>query len=204
MTNRVLLVPGIHNSGPRHWQTLWEQHDPAFVRVAFDDWDRPRCAQWGNALESAVRQLGPTTVIVAHSLGCLAVAHWAGRHLHAPIHSALLVAVPDPNTPSFPKEAHGFAPLPLDKFGFRSLIAASQDDPYSSTDHSLRCASAWGSAHVNVGAKGHINADSQLGAWAEGLELLRPLLPSGSAPGYGEDLQRRPGREGAASSASIR
>ena len=25
---RVLIVPGWNNSGPEHWQTLWERADP--------------------------------------------------------------------------------------------------------------------------------------------------------------------------------
>ena len=124
-----------------------------------------------------MRQLGPSTVVVAHSLGCLAVAHWASKRMHAPIHSALLVCVPDPNGPNFPKEAHGFAPLPFDEFNFRSLIVASEDDPYSTRDHWLQCASAWGSDHVSVGNQGHINTDSNVGKWAQGFEFLQSLLP---------------------------
>jgi predicted alpha/beta hydrolase family esterase len=180
LVDRVLLVPGIYNSGSRHWQSLWEQHDPAFVRVKFDDWDNPRRERWVETLESTLRELGPTTVVVAHSLGCLAVAHWASSSLRAPIHAAFLACVPDPLGPNFPGDAQGFAPLPLENFGFRSLIVASEDDPYSTSDHVRRCAAAWGSQVINVGAKGHINADSNLGAWAEGRDLLKPLLPPGA------------------------
>jgi predicted alpha/beta hydrolase family esterase len=180
MVHRVLLVPGIYNSGPRHWQSLWEQHDPAFVRVAFEDWEHPRRERWVETLESTLRELGPTTVVVAHSLGCLAVAHWASSSSHAPIHAALLVCVPDPLGPIFPGDAYGFAPVPLANFDFPSVIVASEDDPYSTGDHARRCASAWDSRLVNVGAKGHINADSNVGTWVEGRNLLMTLLPAGT------------------------
>ena len=49
--------------------------------------------------------------MVAHSLGCLALAHWMAASA-LPVHAALLVAVPDPHGPAFPTEATGFAPLP--------------------------------------------------------------------------------------------
>src|SRR5262249_56517129 len=29
----VLVVPGWQNSGSRHWQTIWEQQSPIFLRV---------------------------------------------------------------------------------------------------------------------------------------------------------------------------
>src|SRR3546814_13301348 len=29
----ILTVPGLENSGPAHWQSLWEDSDPACTRV---------------------------------------------------------------------------------------------------------------------------------------------------------------------------
>ncbi len=28
---RVLVVPGLHNSGPQHWQSLWQRRLPNAV-----------------------------------------------------------------------------------------------------------------------------------------------------------------------------
>lgn len=81
MSVSVLILPGIGNSGPQHWQTLWQNSHPDFVRVEQRDWDRPVCAEWVAALDAAVRAAGPQAVLVAHSLGCLAVAHWAAQPL---------------------------------------------------------------------------------------------------------------------------
>jgi uncharacterized protein len=171
---RVLLLPGIGNSGPEHWQSLWERANPSFLRVQQRDWDRPERQEWVEAIGLAVSET-PSQVIVAHSLACLAFAHWAaqaGQHVKA----ALLVAVPDPNGHEFPAEAHGFSGVPLEPFGFPSLVVASSNDPYGSLEHSKRCARAWGSRLVNVGALGHINASSGLGGWPEGFALLQELV----------------------------
>lgn len=170
----VLILPGIGNSGPLHWQTLWEQSNPAFVRVQQRDWDNPVCAEWGAAIEGAVKRAGPGVILVAHSLACLAVAHWAA-HPHSPIKAALLVAVPNSTRPSFPKEAAGFAETPTQPFAFRSTVVVSDDDPYGSAENAERLAAAWGSRVVNIGPRGHINADSGLGDWPAGLELLKEL-----------------------------
>lgn len=174
MSSLVLTFPGIGNSGPDHWQSLWEQTNPHFVRISQRDWDNPQCEEWVANLESTVQRLGPSVVIAAHSLACLAVAHWAAK-AHSPIKGALLVAVPDPEGPSFPAEAKGFSPLPKKRFSFPSIVVASTDDPYGSITHAQACSTAWGSRLFNIGTAGHINAGSGLGQWPEGYELLQQL-----------------------------
>ena len=175
MSLTVLTFPGIGNSGPQHWQSLWEQRNPEFFsRISQRDWDNPVCEEWASVLESTVRSTRSPVVVVAHSLACLAVAHWAAKK-HSPIKAALLVAVPNPEGPSFPAEAIGFAPLPRPRFSFPSIVVASTDDPYGSLAHAETCASLWGSRLVNIGAGGHINADSGLGQWLGGYALLQQL-----------------------------
>lgn len=174
MSSTVLVFPGIENSGPQHWQTLWEQSNPEFVRISQRDWDNPVCEEWVSVLESTVRRTGSPVVVVAHSLACLAVAHCAAK-AHSPIGAALLVAVPDPEGSGFPAGAIGFAPLPKQRFSFPSIVVASTDDPYGSLAHTEACASAWGSRLVNIGAAGHINASSGIGQWLEGYALLQQL-----------------------------
>jgi hypothetical protein len=170
----VLIVPGIGNSGPQHWQSLWQAAHPSVRRVAQRDWNRPQCREWLEPLERAVAAAGPGAVLAAHSLGCLLVAHWAAR-TGRPVRGALLVAVPDPDGPSFPKETQGFAPLPLAPLPFASIVVASSDDPYGSVGHARHRAQAWGSRLVEIGPAGHINAASGLGDWPEGFALLQTL-----------------------------
>lgn len=170
----ILILPGYGNSGPAHWQSLWQASEPAMQRVPLEDWEQPRCALWLAKLEAAVAERGPDTLLVAHSLACLLVAHWAAQSGRR-IRGALLVAVPDPLGPNFPDAAQGFAPLPLKRFDFPSLVVASSDDPFSSPGFAQACASAWGSHCLNIGAAGHINDASGLGEWREGRALLRSL-----------------------------
>jgi len=144
------------------------------VRVQQRDWDNPVCEEWSAAIEDAVKPAGPDVVLVAHSLACLVVAHWAAKQ-HAPIKAALLVAVPNSKGPNFPAEALGFSETPTRPFSFQSAVVVSGNDPYGSPDHSEQLAAAWGSHVVHIGSCGHINADSGLGAWPEGYELLKQL-----------------------------
>lgn len=177
MSPTVLILPGIGNSGSDHWQTYWEAAHPDFVRVPLGNWNHPVCSGWLTVLEKAVADSGPDTVLVAHSLACLLVAHWAASHSQ-PIRGALLVSVPDPSGPNFPLEATGFSPVPLQPFVFPCVIVSSTNDPYGSEEYMRHCAEAWGSQYISVGALGHINSESALGDWPQGFAILQELIRS--------------------------
>jgi predicted alpha/beta hydrolase family esterase len=178
-----LILPGYGGSGPMHWQTWWEARDPAFRRIRQKDWDHPVRGVWVETLERAVAASPGDVVLVAHSLACLLVAHWGAAtgseldpRLKAKVKAALLVGPPDPDGPAFPRDAMGFAPIPAGPLPFPSLLIASTDDPYASVDFCLRRSQDWGSRFEVIGPKGHINADSGLGAWEEGRRLLECLM----------------------------
>lgn len=171
----VLLVPGIGNSGPDHWQSRWEARHPSYLRVQQLDWDHPIASTWNEALEDAVAAAGSGVVIAAHSLGCLLVANWAVRTA-LPIRGALLVAVPDPAGPIFPTEATGFSEVASSRLRFPSTVVASTNDPYGSLSHSQLLATSWGSRFVDIGAAGHINASSGFGDWPAGIDLVCELF----------------------------
>lgn len=170
----VLVLPGHGNSGPHHWQTLWELRHPQWQRVSLGNWDSPVCEDWVRALEVAVEACPSPPVLVAHSLACLLVAHWAHRSA-LPSKGAFLVAVPDPQSPNFPATARGFMPAPMTPLAFRSLVVVSANDSFGSLAHAKHCAIAWGSAFVDIGQAGHINADSGHGEWKEGYALFQKL-----------------------------
>jgi uncharacterized protein len=174
----VLLLPGLHDSGPGHWQTLWLAAHPGFRRVEQRGWVTPVCADWVRNLDAAVRDAGPRALLVAHSAACALVALWAASRGRA-IRGALLVAASDPEAPSFPAGARGFSPVPLASLPFASTVVASSDDPYVSIERAQRFARGWGSRFVEIGAAGHINSASGLGDWPAGLALLRELAARG-------------------------
>lgn len=171
-----LIVPGYGDSGPEHWQSHWQRKDARFRRVEQRDWFNPVCTEWVANLEAAVEAAGPDCVLVAHSLGCSLVAHWAAS-ARSRVRAALLVAPPDPQGPAAELNIQGFAPLPGLALPFPSLVVASSNDPYASLEYSRAAADGWGSAWHVLGACGHINGDSGLGEWPQGRELLQSLLP---------------------------
>jgi len=174
MSTTILTAPGLGSSGPTHWQTQWEQQY-GYRRVQQHDWDHPVCTDWVQALEAAVAAAGPQVVLVAHSLACATVAHWAATTRHQ-LQGVLLVAPADVDRPDFPPEVVGFAPMPLARLPFPSIVVASTDDEYVSLTRAQQFAAAWGSRFVNVGALGHLNSESGLGLWPQGHQLLRELL----------------------------
>lgn len=179
----ILTVPGLHGSGPGHWQTRWEHRFPDWRRVVQTDWSMPDLPRWSARVGEAVRaahaerpssRTKRRVILVAHSFGCLASLHWAAQTKEA-VAAVLLVAPADP-----------------DKFGVRDLLpqrallfpatlVASRNDPWMPQGNAIDWGARWGVEFVDAGDAGHINADSNLGEWDAGLTLLDRLIGRASA-----------------------
>jgi predicted alpha/beta hydrolase family esterase len=173
--SQILIHPGLGNSGEQHWQTLWEKRYPQFSRVAQQEWDAPVCKTWISTIDETVMRHEPGSVIlVGHSLACCAIGYWS-QQFQRKIKGALLVAPSDTEADSYPAGTTGFTPMPLVRLPFPTITVMSTNDPYVQIDRAKAFAQAWGSELINIGNAGHINADSKLGFWEFGLELLDRL-----------------------------
>ncbi|QAY75542.1 alpha/beta hydrolase [Sphingosinicella sp. BN140058] len=174
----VLTIPGLENSGPRHWQSAWDRL-PHFTRVDFEAWSEPKLHDWVPKLDRAVRESPRNVVLVAHSLGCLALSWWAAlswsEAFREKVCGALLVAPPDVDAAETDARIRDFRPIPRVRLPFPSIVVGSRNDPYCSFSRAQDIATAWGSEFVDAGFAGHINAESPVGVWAEGLPLLARL-----------------------------
>src|SRR4051812_29408696 len=94
----VLIVPGYTGSGPDHWPSHWQRQQPEYHRVVQRDWNLPARDEWTATLDRTITELrhvyDAPIVLVAHSLGCITVAHWATEKVHS-VRAALLVAPAD-------------------------------------------------------------------------------------------------------------
>jgi len=183
----VLIVPGWMGSGPRHWQTCWEQKHADYRRLALDDWHSVHREDWVQALETSTRSMRRDVVLVAHGLGCLTVAWWAasGSPNVGRILSAMLVAPPDlPSAPGCLPALSSFMPIPQGKLPFPSLLVASETDPYATIEAAAAMADVWGGTFLSAGRAGHINADSGHGGWPEGERYLDDFLDAVHITGY--------------------
>jgi hypothetical protein len=141
------------------------------------DWDSPALVEWLANVDAALAREDGPVVLVAHSLACALVAHGAGRPAWASVVGALLVAPADVESPAHtPPETRGFAPMPSSPLPFPTIVVASLDDPYVAPERARHFARCWKAELVEIGARGHINAASGLGDWAEGRRLLGTLL----------------------------
>jgi uncharacterized protein len=173
----VLIIPGLGNSGPQHWQTLWEASQPAYRRVQQNDWEHPRCRDWTRNIDAAISAAESPVVLVAHSMGCIATVHWAlSSGANGPVTAALLVAPPDVEADTIPAGPTGFAPCPLSRLPFKSLVVASTNDPFATLERAKLFATSWGSELIILESAGHINAASGYGSWPQGAKLLDQLM----------------------------
>jgi predicted alpha/beta hydrolase family esterase len=171
----VLILPGWQNSGPAHWQSQWEAAY-GYRRVEQHEWMRPLRGDWIARLEDVLLRCDEPAVLVAHSLGCLLVAAWAthSRNTHL-VKAALLVAPGDPEREALRPVLGSWSPVPSQKLPFKSILVGSRNDPYCSHARARQFAKAWGADFIDFGMQGHINAESGLGAWQYGHEILNQL-----------------------------
>lgn len=172
----ILIVPGLGGSGSEHWQSRWQRSYPPANRVEQADWNKPVRADWLSRLAQALRN-APGAILVGHSLGCALIAQLACRHPDLSIGGALLVAPADVDDGDrTPRDVRDFAPMPLARLPFRSVVVASTNDPYMAIERARALAQAWGARFVNAGACGHINVAAGFGPWPAGEELLAELM----------------------------
>jgi predicted alpha/beta hydrolase family esterase len=175
-SRNVLILPGWENSGPKHWQSLWEQRY-GYTRVAQHDSLKPLRGDWVARLEDVLLQCDEPAVLVAHSLGCILVAAWAAhsQNTHR-VKAALLVAPGDVERPEVREQLPSWSPIALQALPFPSVMLGSRNDPFCEFERARLFAYAWNAQFMDYGDCGHINADSGLASWPEGHVLLQDLM----------------------------
>lgn len=172
-----IIIPGLGNSGEDHWQSFFETSGDNFYRINQTEWHTPECNIWVDKVEDELKKFDLSdSILVAHSLGCLTVVHWAKKYKHR-VKGALLVAPADIDslTGNPPLPMTGFSPIPLEKLQFPTILVASENDPWCSIKRAEFFAEQWGSKFINEGKAGHINGLSGYGDWYYGLKLLHTL-----------------------------
>jgi hypothetical protein len=67
-------------------------------------------------------------------------------------------------------------PIAMQPLPFVSTLVGSHNDPFCRFERAQALAQAWGSALHDMGDAGHINAESGLGDWSQGLAWLHDML----------------------------
>ena len=163
-----VLVPGFKDSGPEHWQSIWQRRTPLFRRVTQRHWNEPDIEHWVDAITRLLGSSGRPVVLVGHSLGALASACVAGDR-HPRVAGLMLVA------PAEPARFEAEGRVPERRLDVPTLVVASEDDRVMSIRRAKHWASVWGADLVDLGEAGHINAEAGFGPWPHGLHLLAKL-----------------------------
>ena len=75
-----------------------------------------------------------------------------------------------------PPQLHSFRPAVRQPLPFPALAVISEDDMFCAPDVAWKLAEDWHCRAIDVGAKGHLNADSGLGDWPEVRVMLAALI----------------------------
>ncbi|WP_028693279.1 alpha/beta hydrolase [Pseudomonas cremoricolorata] len=175
---RYLIVPGWQGSPDNHWQSHWQRTLPNSARVEQLDWFTPQREDWVSALEQAIAAECSPVILVAHSLGCVTVAHWAAQAsptLLRRVRAALLVAPADVERPGCAAALRNFAPIPRQRLPFATHVVSSDNDPAVSVPRAMCLAQDWGAEVGLLASAGHINVKSGHERWEQGFAYLYRL-----------------------------
>lgn len=175
-----LIVPGLRDAVPEHWQTRLLAQHPAARGVPPTGREPLDLHLRVQAIEQAVAAIEGALLLIAHSGGCIMVAHWARNTRHAArVQGALLATPPDfeqPMPAGYPTlqalQDCGWLPVPRIPLPFPSLVALSQNDPLGSPERVAALARDWGSHTVDLGMVGHLNPASGFGPWPQAVALI--------------------------------
>ena len=173
-----LILPGWQGSPAEHWQSHWQRSLPDASRVEQDDWLQPQREAWVACLDRHVAAAPAQLILIAHSLGCVTLAHWAAQAAPAQlakVQGALLVAPADVERPGCPEALQNFAPIPRQPLPFPSLLVGSDNDPAAAPLRALELARHWGSSALLLPGAGHINVKSGHCQWEQGFAHLYRL-----------------------------
>ena len=177
MKPHLLIIPGLGDSGEKHWQSFWLKKFTNSTKVIQDNWNEPQLEDWLKRLNETIQKINEPVILVAHSLAVSLAMHWVSQNNTANIAGALFVAPADVDSPEHtPDFIRNFSPFPTKTVSFPSVVIGSENDPYMSLERVKELADYWGSDFINVGKKGHINSDSNLEYWEEGQVFLQQLI----------------------------
>lgn len=185
----ILTIAGLDNSGPNHWQSLWEHQFENCERIELGQWSAPDRNIWVRRIAETIAGVEAPIIIAAHSLGCHAFTQWfadAPELDRQKIAGALLVAPPDLSRPRLQSRITGFDEVAQFSTAIPMIVVGSDNDPYAQSAYVWRLSRQWDARFVNAGPFGHINADSRIADWPYGLYLLASLQPV-STPAFDRD-----------------
>jgi predicted alpha/beta hydrolase family esterase len=168
---RLLVIPGLNDSGPAHWQSWLQSHFSRHaVRVDQDDWASADLSRWSQRIEvTLARHPRSRWIAAAHSFGCLALLRFLAQGGEG-VHGALMVA------PADPAKFNVASKMPHSHLSIASVLMASETDPWMNFESACAWARVWGSQIVSLGDAGHINSEAGFGPLPAAKTLVELMM----------------------------
>jgi predicted alpha/beta hydrolase family esterase len=184
MAPTLLLIPGLRDEAPGHWQAILASQCPGAVSLP--------------ALGRRNIDLAARLVQIEEAVQAIKGLWWWLRTAAAPLPQHIGPSAPTPPSTepcwrrrrcSRPAGARvsGSGRFPAPRLGaiprsplpFRCIVAASRNDPLGAYEGVSELARDWGASLFDLGESGHLNPASGFGPWPTALDLVRELaLPA--------------------------
>ena len=165
----VLLIPNDHAERDTPWIARLERDLPNCRRLDLGMWENPHRNTWVNKINLAIHRADKPVVLVAHGLGCVALAWWAEFESPAygdPVTAALMLSPPDVDRPGIDPRLARFSSCPRQPLPFESILVADKQSPAPARSTLCTLAQDWGSTFMEVeGVSSYCDTPSSLTSW---------------------------------------
>jgi len=173
---KILILHGWGGSDYPHWQS-WLAGEVAkdYGQVSFPLLDNPHFPtknRWIKQVKEMLNDFKPD-VVVCHSMANTLWLHLCEEGEISEVKRLLMVAPPRLDLNLDTIKSFFPAPIPKRLFAKEVLMVTSTNDPYLNQDEALALQQALGVQMKVIEDGGHLNADSNYGAWPWVLEWVQ-------------------------------
>lgn len=177
---KVYIVHGYTASGDKHWFP-WLESQLAELniechRLTMPNSDNPVPTEWLNSLVRSIN-IEPDTVVIGHSLGCIALMTFLARHYESPAGAIFVSGFYQPldNLPQLTAFSNLYAVSPP-LMPFKSYVVAAYNDTIVPHQYSDALAQHLQADYIRLPTGGHFLDREGCTEFPLILELIRKLL----------------------------
>ncbi|MBH2002100.1 MAG: alpha/beta hydrolase [Moraxellaceae bacterium] len=186
-SNGKVFILHCENANPeQHWYLWLEQQlkseGIAAERIFLADSNHPEAEIWQTCIETQLQDLNEQSIVVAHGLSCIAVAHFLAKHLQqTQLKACLFIAAFNEPIAKFPEydefiKHSNFTSAVIRANVKRRLVFFSTNDPIVPVPLTFKFSNLLNAQLIEAVQAGHFRTEDGYSTFPQLLQILQTLV----------------------------